>query len=381
MIGSNVRKRELLDIDAFRQGLPMSASALADSLPNVERLKSQDGRPIPFNSPGPPGTNGYSPKFRGGMFASSGIGDGANAGGGSFAQQPAVAPGPLPSASNDGMIPGPGGPDPFGQGQPEPAQAGVPIPGQNRMANPGAVDMTGLYDVGKIKTGPNWKKIAGGVGDALMFYSASLGNPASAAFLQNQHQNRRDQRHWEFEEQKSLRERLAKMNEPQQVGSNLVQRDPSGGYKTLYSAPTPAENYASALGFSAGSPEYLGAIEDYALKSWGGTAYSRKSELQGERLDQSNTNNLRSTSTSRDNNIRTTGTSAANNQRSTHQSNVNSVRAAGQSNVNNVRSTATSQRGQDMGGRRGRAASNAARATNPTTGEVMVLRNGQWVKE
>lgn len=126
---------------------------------------------------------------------------------------------------------------------------------------------------------------------------------------------------------------------------------------------TDAEQYADSLGLQRGTPQWANAAKDYVLKGNGPTAFGFDQQLQDARLRQSDTNNLRSTSTSRENNIRTTSTSRD----------------------NNVRSTETSRAVAEIRGRRGRggrvSGGNQARAVDPATGRAAILKGGVWVDE
>lgn len=130
------------------------------------------------------------------------------------------------------------------------------------------------------------------------------------------------------------------------------------------------ENYASQFG-EPGSPEWRKAIQDFRLRGAGPTAYIYKDQLQDQRLDQSNTNNVRTTGTSRDNNIRTTGTSRD-----------NSIRSNETSTNNNIRTNQTrvqTSRGGMRGG--GGGPPEGSKIRNPQTGQVAVMKGGRWVDE
>lgn len=128
---------------------------------------------------------------------------------------------------------------------------------------------------------------AGILGDALSAYGGQRG--AFAPAMQQQMQNE-DERNW-------ARERLAaeldaKRQERmsprvEQVGNTIGYLDPSQGqYKPFFTAPSPAEQYATARGFTAGTPEYQGEVENYRLGTWSDPAMENRGELDTQRFGQ-----------------------------------------------------------------------------------------------
>lgn len=137
---------------------------------------------------------------------------------------------------------------------------------------------------------------------------------------------------------------------------------------TIYQGRSEMENYASQFG-EPGSPEWKAAIQDFRLRGAGPTGYYYKDQLQDQRLNQSDTNNRRTTSTSAANNVRTTNTSAANNVRTTSTSAGNNART-------NQTRVATAR---GRGGYRGGETPEGTIIRNPTTGQRMKMQGGRWV--
>lgn len=329
-----------------------AAKAEAHALPSPSAPKSmvQDGRPVPFNSSGPPNINGDAPQF-GEQFK--------NPPSGSFA---GWAPMVGRVREQKGM---------FASRPSEPAGE-FKFDGMDRIRDALADNAM------KPKPKPKFDWATFG-----LMLSASSGNQAALSMLQARSAMERDKqrRAWE-------------------------QEDDERKWQRELSKPQPFEIYASSFG-EPGSPEYRAALNDYVLRGWGGTAvqaktgiedhrqgnrigledhrqgnrielegvrYENRDRLQDQRLEQSDTNNRRSTGVSRDNNIRSTNTSRENNVRSTNQSNTNSLR-----------SNATAQRGQDLRsqlrGRRvaGRPVSADEPMARDAQGRPLVVRNGKWV--
>lgn len=103
-------------------------------------------------------------------------------------------------------------------------------------------------------------------------------------------------------------------------GADLVRVDPqagegaqlpslgSPGVTRINGLRSDAEQYADSLGHRRGTRDWGRAVRDFALKSYGPSAVSAKNLLQARSLDQSDTNNRRSTSASRANSIRSNET-------------------------------------------------------------------------
>lgn len=226
------------------------------------------------------------------------------------------------------------------------------------------------------------------VADALLAFSAGMGNPASLAMLQNNMALRRDRFDAEQKRLADEAEWQRKLREPRVVGSNLVQMLDDGSYKTLYNAPEAFEDYASALGFQPGSEDYAEAVRNYRLGSWSDDAVAAKQGLTGYRYDrmgQLQDRRYDRMGELQDDRlaVQRRGQDVASADRRRAQD----INRRGQ----DIRSGDT-QRGQDLTDRRvrdsagfrgrgGRAATAPARAVNPTTGQAIVFKGGRWVDE
>lgn len=70
----------------------------------------------------------------------------------------------------------------------------------------------------------------------------------------------------------------------EQVGNTIGMFDPSAlAFNPIFTAPSPPEQYASALGHAPGSPEYVAAVRDYRLGAWSDPAMANRRELEGVR--------------------------------------------------------------------------------------------------
>ena len=90
----------------------------------------------------------------------------------------------------------------------------------------------------------------------------------------------------------SLEDAQRKANAPDYFmsGQDRVKFDPAtGSASVVYDAPDPYENYASALGYAPGTPEYTKAMQDYVLRSSGPTAFDYDTQLDDLRT----TNDMR----------------------------------------------------------------------------------------
>jgi hypothetical protein len=209
--------------------------------------------------------------------------------------------------------------------------------------------------------------IAGVFSDALAGFT---GQPGRVAQMWQRDREMADQR--AHEETRWHRERNAKREDAmqprvEQVGDALGTYDPvTKTFEPIYSKPQPFEAYARAQGFQPGTDEYAQAVEDYRLGGWSDPATENRSGLEDMRTRGRTAleilrgaNRLRDTTVrmqqSNTNNVRSTGTSAANNQRSTATSAANNVRSTTQSNTNNIRSTTTTQGSANYKGRVARA--------------------------
>ena len=215
--------------------------------------------------------------------------------------------------------------------------------------------------------------IAGIIGDALAGAAGQPGMYARTMEQRRQEQSAFERGEVQYQRRRAddLTDRATEANKPQFFSGNedRVMFDPTTGTtRTLYDAPTPAQNYATTLGYAPGTPTYSKAIEDYVLRSNGPTAFQGRDALQTERYGMMGQLQAPRLATSRRNTDARTNASIA----------------------NNMRTTAATQRGQTMtdsrtrgsaayqglGGKRGGGA--PAVATGPN-GHQIVVRNGRWV--
>lgn len=274
-------------------------------------------------------------------------------------------------------------------GVPTPALSQAPAPA-SALATPASSANAGMF-AGKPHHGLDWRAVVGALSQAALAFSASRGNPAALNMLDNLQQMQRLREEAEAKRAQDDLEYQRKLQEPRTVGDNLVVPDGAGGFKTAFSAPSPAETYASNFG-EPGSDEYRQAMQDYILKGYSDPAIANRESLSGYNFDrrdvelgqrlatvrrgqdfshqdrqssiaQSNTNNLRSTSTSSANNIRSTSQSNINNQRSTQTSAAN-AQLTNQTRLQTARHV--------------RVLPNEPVATD-ANGNKLVVRDGQWV--
>lgn len=160
-------------------------------------------------------------------------------------------------------------------------------------------------------------KILGVVGDAIT--GANGGQPIFApAYMRQrelQQQQEFDRERWAAELEAKRQSALAPRIE--QVGNTLGWVDPSASsFSPIFTAPEEFEIFARQSGFEPGTPEYIDAIREYRAGTWGPQGVQGRLTVQQPRLDVSERNNIRSTSTSRENSIRSTGQSDTNSRRS-----------------------------------------------------------------
>lgn len=224
--------------------------------------------------------------------------------------------------------------------------------------------------------------IAGILGDML---AGAAGRPATFAPMME----RRREMEWQDRREERKLNRPHFQNVP---GVGLVAANPADmTARTVMGAKSPAEVYAEAQGFVPGSPEYSSALSDFALKSAGPTAFGYRSQLQDD-AQESRVQMLMETlgvrrevaqlmaGTSRENNIRSNSTSAANNMRSTATSAANNQRTTAQSDTNSQRQTETTRGSATYKGKAGAGGKpEGTIIVNPSTGQKMIKRGGQWV--
>jgi len=167
----------------------------------------------------------------------------------------------------------------------------------------------------------------------------------------------------------ALTEALANSRDvPAHLSSGGMQgASPSNGMTTpIYTGRTELERYADNFG-DRGTDAWKSAAQDWRLRGGGPTAYEFRDRLQDQRLNQSDTNNRRTTGTSAANNVRNNATSRANNTAT------NATSRANNSDTNAVR---MKLRGKRIGGI---PITNDEPIAKGADGRPLVVRNGRWV--
>jgi hypothetical protein len=129
--------------------------------------------------------------------------------------------------------------------------------------------------------GGTGRHIAGIIGDAL---AGAAGRPAVyAPAVQQARTQEAARERWEAEQ--SLAER--RLRQPQfanipNVGYVAVDPE-TGASRVVQPSRSDGEAYADSLGFERGSPQYVGALTDYALRSYGPTAIEDRGALEEDR--------------------------------------------------------------------------------------------------
>lgn len=220
------------------------------------------------------------------------------------------------------------------------------------------------------KGGAGWG-ILGAIGDGLSAYGGQRGT-FLPALLDQQHEANEENR---FERRLAAEneERRRKALDPrmEQVGNTIGWLDPSGAgsYHPIFTAPSPAEQFASARGYEPGTPDYQQAVEDYRLGSWSGPAMEARQSLEGTRFDNRETLQGERLSTSRRNtDVRASATR--------HGQILGDVRGRRGQDMNDARVRASA----GFQGR-GRHGSGGAGAKAMLNGRPIVVRNGAWVDE
>lgn len=203
----------------------------------------------------------------------------------------------------------------------------------------------------KGKKGIDWRMIAGIVGDAL----GGL-NGQAPLFAQNMWRLRQQQAEHQDRMAQMREQTRLKLSEPDYatVNNRRVRIDPATGQAdVLYQAPQDFEDYATALGAIPGTDEYVRLVQDYALRGSGPTATEnynlREDWRQGNRLELEGA----------------------------RQGNRRELEGVRFGNRARLRQTPTYGQAHP----RPKAASKPTTIRNRATGETMVLRNGQWVKQ
>jgi hypothetical protein len=159
--------------------------------------------------------------------------------------------------------------------------------------------------------GGTGQRLAGILGPALMTLG---GNPQGAQqMIQLQHRQRelkqeraRQGQQDQFERDKFAWQRRKDMRpEIRSAGRSVVSVPFEGDPLVLYSDPSEADRYASALGLQPGDDGYDEAVQDYVLKGYGPTAMGGKKTFEDIRYD--NRKGLRGLPTYRDLHPRPTG--------------------------------------------------------------------------
>lgn len=156
------------------------------------------------------------------------------------------------------------------------------------------------FDVGKFLL--SW---AGHLGDNL------TGNPVYSKQLLQRAEQENLERWYERKRQDEMADwqKKQRLPRPEQVGGTIGIFDPSTlSYNPVWQEPQPFEAYARSLGYQPGTNEYHEAIREYRAGTWNPAGVEGRLTVQAPRLEQSNTNNIRSTGTSRENNIRSNAT-------------------------------------------------------------------------
>jgi hypothetical protein len=239
----------------------------------------------------------------------------------------------------------------------------------------------------KLHSGPDWGKIAqallGITGDGLMAYGGL--QPQFGPNIAKQKAAEQDQA---FDLEKLDRTLQAKREDAlrprmEQVGNTIGMLDPRAQtYSPTFTSPGPAEQYAEALGHTPGTPEFVQAVRDYRLGSYSdpamqnrlrleGVRYENRDALQGERLGVTRRGqDLRYSSTTRGQDL-----THGDRQAATAQSNTNNVRSTGTSRDNN---RATNLAHLQTARRVNQNVGNEPVAVGPN-GQKLVVRNGKWV--
>lgn len=236
----------------------------------------------------------------------------------------------------------------------------VPSPVPAAAKGPAVATDAGAPALPKLSKG---QLIAGILADMA---AGAAGQPG--LFAAAQHQRQRDY----LDDVRWHRERVAKREDAmlprvEKVGDSLGYLDPQAqSYKPFYTSPQPFEQYASAMGYQPGTPDYQRAVQDYRLGAWSAPAVDAKRDLEAVRYgyrDELQDDRLAVTRRGQD--IRSADVH----------------RGQDISRGNNIRSNATRQ--ATVTPRKSKGGSDAvAEGTiirNPSTGKRMQMKGGQWV--
>ncbi|TZG25886.1 hypothetical protein [Sphingomonas montanisoli] len=288
-------------------------------------------------------------------------------------QRPMMVPAPLaPQSSAPGVRPFDAADQPVALMQtldPSQLRQNVKVPGPRFFAKDGA-----------------WRDVLGALGDVMAAAGGGQGTYLPTKIRQMEEM--RAQQMWlarrKIEREEQLADRDYEARKPQYFSGaeDRVQFDPTTGQtNTVYDAPTPAENYAARFG-QPDSDEYRQAMQDYTLRGWGSTAMGNKMALDDFRTE--NRTQVKGSPSYRDLHPRPTAPRAptpnavvagilgkvTKGQRLTpgeqeiYQTYKNGRRGAG---------------GSGSGSRTGADPYAGQTIVNPTTGQRMTRKNGQWV--
>ena len=249
--------------------------------------------------------------------------------------------------------------------------------------DPGLAQIAGqMPDIKPAHHGIDWRMLAGIVGDGLL---GAAGQPGVYGPW------KREQAKQQSEQQFELAKALMQNKLPKTVGNSLVQQGEDGQYHSVYSDPEPFESFATAQGYTPGTPEYAQAVKNYRLGAWSSDAVGAKEDLAGNRFGyQSELQDARLANSRRNTDVRVgatmRGQDFSHHDRQRGQDFSHQDRQRGQN-----MHAATTQHGQDLTdsrvrgsatyqgrGGRGRGGGGAAVAVGPN-GHQIVVQNGRWV--
>lgn len=217
-------------------------------------------------------------------------------GAGSSSLQPPGSPTPSPAnpTQRPGMFAGKSSPTYLDDQAPPMTPNGLTA----LMASPGApTDNAPVSNVHPkfFQHGGLGGRLLKGLGEFALQYSASQGNPAALATLQNRTLQQRQSQLWAHEDAAHQQEHQwdvdsaaakARLPEYFMSGKDRVAFDPvTGTSKVVYDGPSDAQDYADSMGYQPGTPDYQRALSDFVLRGNGGTALANKTTLEGVKLD------------------------------------------------------------------------------------------------
>ena len=210
--------------------------------------------------------------------------------------------------------------------------------------------------------------LLGIAGDALRGYAGQ--SPIFTPYMMQQRELEAEDNRFAKRLKAEQDERRARMRDPriEQVGNTVGWLDPAAGtYNPIFTAPSPAEQYALARGFEPGTAEYQQEVETYRLGSWSdpaleakesleGTRYGFRDRLQDDRLATSRRNtDVRAGVTRRGQDMRSGDTQRGQN--------------------------LTDKRVRESAGFQGRGGKSGGARAVAANGEPIIVRGGRWVYE